>query len=716
MADCSLAEAFENLRLSQFSAEGLLQALCGLSSAIEHVHHYFSREYNLEMIGCHHDLKPKNILILRDKLLLADFGLSRLEVGENSSSIFKMGDRHYLAPECETFREDLTVRKNMIGRASDIWSFGATLAEITTYMALGLEGVTTFRTQRTKILHGVYTVNQFHHGGARCAAVHAWLDALEEEHNNARKILLNLIREALSIDSSKRPTASCATTQLYFAAQVLIFSSCWHMFERDPFTIPALELRIECERFRLWGQAAGYHSCQIPTWVQDMPQQHLESISNLLVDIRAELHCLTVALESPVLSPIYTSLRSYIDRLWSLAPENLWHEVRAYFVERVLSSDQSSEEALDMSIADHATVYAAYKDIGILAAMKYLLHRMNVSGSQEDAAASFNLTTAIVRNHRDFGLHRLGTLRGNPQTSTEETNILVEKIEYNASWVKDGHGDELLERVGAVVRLIRNFRSISRVQVLQCLGFFHEPESFSIGLVYRLPDLSPLRQDSSPQRNPISLRDFMTAMLQRRNTRPFLGTIFQLAHALASCILEYHTIEWFHKNISTYNIVFFPEDSSNESLLSAFNSLYLIGFNHARQSNESAFTQGPPSAPEHRQYLHPQYLSHQGHRFRWQYDYYSIGVVLLELGLWRFISDWTLSDKWRKLALSPETTRQKILHEVVPILGTRMGKTYLGAVEACLDDEFFKGGDSLESAASLFQKLVADPISTLLAV
>lgn len=72
------------------SDETLLIALAGLSSGIEHVHSFVERRIDLSLIGCHHDLRPKNILVSKNIFILADFGLSRFKnSSENSKTAFK---------------------------------------------------------------------------------------------------------------------------------------------------------------------------------------------------------------------------------------------------------------------------------------------------------------------------------------------------------------------------------------------------------------------------------------------------------------------------------------------------------------------------------------------------------------------------------------------------------------------------------------------------
>ncbi|CAI4215616.1 unnamed protein product [Parascedosporium putredinis] len=62
----------------------LLIALAGLASAVEHVHHFAAERLELKLMGCHHDLRPRNILVSGSTLILADFGLSNfIEVSDD---------------------------------------------------------------------------------------------------------------------------------------------------------------------------------------------------------------------------------------------------------------------------------------------------------------------------------------------------------------------------------------------------------------------------------------------------------------------------------------------------------------------------------------------------------------------------------------------------------------------------------------------------------
>ncbi len=71
-------------------------------------------------------------------------------------------------------------------------------------------------------------------------------------------------------------------------------------------------------------------------------------------------------------------------------------------------------------------------------------------------------------------------------------------------------------------------------------------------------------------------------------------------------------------------------------------------------------------------------------RFRPEFDYYSLGLVVLEIGLWTPLR--RMTEKYRER--TPQELRDKFLGSGLPKLGTRMGTIYQGAVESCLKGEF----------------------------
>lgn len=109
----------ENRLLGFQTDSEVFQALYKLASAIEAVHNYFSNTFNIWKIGCYYDLKPDNILYRRGKLILSDFGLSRLrDKDEGSKLLYRNGGAEYWAPKYHSV--DKYFKKLHVGRSSDI--------------------------------------------------------------------------------------------------------------------------------------------------------------------------------------------------------------------------------------------------------------------------------------------------------------------------------------------------------------------------------------------------------------------------------------------------------------------------------------------------------------------------------------------------------------------------------------------------------------------
>jgi hypothetical protein len=83
--------------------------------------------------------------------------------------------------------------------------------------------------------------------------------------------------------------------------------------------------------------------------------------------------------------------------------------------------------------------------------------------------------------------------------------------------------------------------------------------------------------------------------------------------------------------------------------------------------------------PQQAIYQHPEYQAGQANgRFHVNYDNYSTGLVLLEIGMWQTLEE--LAPR-----MSREEARSAWLSVSVPLLGSLMGKTYQDAVRACLE-------------------------------
>ena len=124
-------------------------AIHGLASALEYFHNHRLRddEQNLTITGYHRDIRPHNILVRHNTFVLADFGLAKIDDGNksksSSTSSYHGGGGDYVAPEC-------LMKGKRIGQAADIWSFGALIVDIASYMEQGPEGKRTAQDVRSR--------------------------------------------------------------------------------------------------------------------------------------------------------------------------------------------------------------------------------------------------------------------------------------------------------------------------------------------------------------------------------------------------------------------------------------------------------------------------------------------------------------------------------------------------------------------------------------
>ncbi|KFY30170.1 hypothetical protein V494_08234 [Pseudogymnoascus sp. VKM F-4513 (FW-928)] len=123
--------------------------------------------------------------------------------------------------------------------------------------------------------------------------------------------------------------------------------------------------------------------------------------------------------------------------------------------------------------------------------------------------------------------------------------------------------------------------------------------------------------------NPQSLRSVLLS-----GTSYPLDERLNLAKRLASSILFVHTVQFVHKNVRPETIIVFKNENSD------IGAPYLVGFEQFRVEDGNTYRAGD-DIWEHNLYRHP---SRQGTHpevdYQMQHDIYSLGVVLLEIGLW----------------------------------------------------------------------------------
>lgn len=302
---------------------------------------------------------------------------------------------------------------------------------------------------------------------------------------------------------------------------------------------------------------------------------------------------------------------------------------------------------------------------------------------------------------RDFCEHSLGSYH--PQDDTPGSLVLVEWKKYSSDWTSS-KGKELYNRVGEIAELLHDPGKYGRdwLHVLNCRGWLHDVTENRFGFVYGIPE------------NPESLYTLISESKTMLGGPPPLGMKFRLAARIARCLRDVHGIGWLHKNISAHNVIFSPSQGAMVSTTSA----YLVGFQHSRIDDEKAFTEGPNILGKNIEYQHPEYRAlgkGEKTRFHRTYDYYSLGLVLLEIGFWKPYNSIANSKK----TLSPVQLRQYLIEDLTPRLDGYIGTVYRNVVLACLEGDFGSSctdeTDEGRETLAQFTLKVVQPLSTCFA-
>ncbi|KAK4962615.1 hypothetical protein LTR10_000242 [Elasticomyces elasticus] len=185
---------------------------------------------------------------------------------------------------------------------------------------------------------------------------------------------------------------------------------------------------------------------------------------------------------------------------------------------------------------------------------------------------------------------------------------------------------------------------------------------------------------------PHTLREHLTNHTDHTLTERLI-----VAKRLATSVSYVHTLGFVHKNIRPENILGF---SSDDEKLGAF---YLVGFEHIRRADGKTYMRGDEEL-EKNLYRHPERQGSLPEEvYVMQHDIYSLGVCLLEIGLWNtFVTYNAKTDiveaPGPALELSLEELRRKkpyaIKEHLVALAKRRlpqlMGEIYTEVVISCL--------------------------------
>lgn len=251
--------------------------------------------------------------------------------------------------------------------------------------------------------------------------------------------------------------------------------------------------------------------------------------------------------------------------------------------------------------------------------------------------------------------------------------VLVESVGYDKEDL-----DTRLDHVRRIDDLARMIHSSSDrhpdLHTLDCLGYADDTATSRYGLVYQAPSSS-----SSNLNALIGSSDLRT---------PDLGDRFQLAHTLAVALWSLHSLDWLHKSLSSSNILFFPSTFSASATRSTaaaasipdISSPFLLGFDASRPESMGEMSVASKNTTASDLHRHPSSLNGTSRKpYCKSFDVYSLGLVLLEIGLWKVLQ------MFHKPRYSAETFRDKVVvQNLLPNLNSKTGRKYREVVARCL--------------------------------
>jgi hypothetical protein len=296
------------------------------------------------------------------------------------------------------------------------------------------------------------------------------------------------------------------------------------------------------------------------------------------------------------------------------------------------------------------------------------------------------------------------TMKG--ESPSEDVPVLVDWVDFDPEMEMDSRL-RLYQRVDNLARMLHS--SSNRhpdLHTLDCIGYTEDTANNRYGIIHLSPPPTyhPQPQPDIPQSLPnTSIPPFQTlAQLIEDPTKrtPDLDIRFTLAHTLAIALWSLHSLDWLHKSFCSLNILFFGSPTPNGPEHHDLRSPYVVGFESSRPEGLTEMTADPRMSDGVDLYRHPDSLGVWRASYRKSFDVYSLGLVLLEIGLWKRIS------VIHKPKYSHSIFREKVIQGLVPALGSKTGSKFRNVVERCLKyDERIEGDKEIEKRITPHQMM-----------
>jgi len=294
--------------------------------------------------------------------------------------------------------------------------------------------------------------------------------------------------------------------------------------------------------------------------------------------------------------------------------------------------------------------------------------------------------TRDVKTGRSFGI----------LTKNGIHNVLVEWKLVDAAQCPPNHSRVtykamLKHRIEELARLLKAEHKPTDLRTLSCIGVVTRhlvDEKLEHGLIFKVPGTN---------------HESLSQILENKKDDLEAGDWYRIARSISRALLYMHLAGWLHKGIRNDNIIFFAEEDGEFS----YDKPFIVGFEYSREASAVAQTEGVTDDFESNLYRHPDVqglpaAAQSGESqpkstsnadripFNYSHDQYSLGVLLLELGLRE-----SVKSIQKRVSQQPGYTnhtaaefRDHIVDLEVPKLASRMGKGYRDVTKLCLSGHF----------------------------
>lgn len=298
-------------------------------------------------------------------------------------------------------------------------------------------------------------------------------------------------------------------------------------------------------------------------------------------------------------------------------------------------------------------------------------------------------------------------------SKTIETPVLVEYATYDPAY-RFTEVPPPTNRLDTLLSILAKLQSDQSFHgTLTCLGYFEDPKQPRFGLVFELPSFvysgASDSHKSLEELRPVTLLSVLQtgskSLHNSNSATPPLEDRFRLAFTLGLTFSKIHGDEFVHKDVNSSNILVFRKNRrqsmNSRALQYALRSPVICSFDLFSEYD----IEPPNTMPPLNIYRHPEdpkFTGEKEKQYGPQFDLYSLGLILLEVGLWQ-----PLADLWKpKYTLAD--FKQRVEDVYIRRLASKCGTAYMQVVRDCFwaADRIASGAESLQNFSQLYNRIL----------